>query len=305
MTHSTHRSRLSTAFAVAVLAATASAQTTTPTTPTTTTTPCPSTTAPVVQSFSVENALAANQVLATATPKFPANVLAGIGTTPPALELRQFATYNADNQLLTLNLFTVQPGAALPTPTGTIAPNSIFSILSIKVDKVYSSCTPNASLMFVGTIATNTPASPFGNLTGAPAAVSLGLTNDNPPKLTNLATLIAGTVVEYAASGGGSVTFTAGAVTPPGSGGGPTVVATAPDLVAFRIVDLDASGTTGGTAPLTYQWTVVAGAASVSNNTSAKATANILGGAGTYTFRVTVTDAKGNVATKDVNVQFL
>jgi len=243
--------------------------------------------------------------LATATPTFPANVLAGISTTPPALEVRQVATFSSDNQLLTLNLFSAQPGAALPTPTGSIVPTSIFSILSIKVDRIYTSCTPSASIMFVGTVATNTPASPFGNLTGSPAAVSASLTSDNPPKITNVVTLIANTGIQYAASGSGTVTFTAGTVTPPGTSGGPTVVATAPDLVAIRIVDLNASATTGGTAPLTYQWTVVAGAASISNATSPLASANILGGAGTYTFRVTVTDAKGNVATKDVNVQFL
>src|SRR4051812_40624885 len=124
MTHFKHSSRFSTALAVAVLAATASAQTTTPTTPstpaTTTPSPCPSTTAPVLQSFTVENRLTANQVLATATPTFPANVLAGISTTPPALEVRQVATFSSDNQLLTLNLFSAQPGAALPTPTGSI-----------------------------------------------------------------------------------------------------------------------------------------------------------------------------------------
>jgi hypothetical protein len=50
---------------------------------------------------------------------------------------------------------------------------------------------------------------------------------------------------------------------------------------------------------------VVAGAADVANPTAAKAIGYLLGSAGTYTFRVTVTDSKGNVSTKDVIVQYL
>jgi hypothetical protein len=298
----THTSRFSAALAVALFAATASAQTTTP--PTTTPSPCPSTTAPVLQSFSVENALTPSQILSTMTPTLPPGV-APIGG-GSALEIRQFATFDSTNQLLTLNLFTVQSGAPLPTPTGTIVPSSIFSILSIKADKVYTSCTPNASVMIVGTIATNTPSSPFGNLVGAPAAVSIGLTSDNPPKITNVVTLTAGTVVAYAASGGGTVTFTAGTVTPPGSGGGPVVVIAPAGPTAYPIVDLDASGTTGPNTPLTFLWALVSGAASQPiNPTAAKTTAIIYGGAGIYTFSVTVTDSKGNVATKTINIQFL
>lgn len=302
MIHSTHNSRFIAALTVALVATTAFAQTTT-TPPPPTTTPCPSTTNPVLNSFNVESALTANQILATGTPTLPPNVLAGIATTPPALEIRQSVTLNSANQVLSLNLFTVQPGAVLPTPLGNLGSGTIFSTVAIKVDKIYTACTPNQSVLFVGTVATNSPVSPFGNLTGAPAVVSIGLSNDNPPKITNLVTLIAGTVVEYSASGGGTVDFTTTSVTPPGTTGGPTVVVKAPDLVAFRIVDLDASGSTG-TGTLKYSWSVVAGAASVSNATSAKASGTILGGPGTYTFRVTVTDGAGNVATKDVIIQF-
>src|SRR6266851_5593975 len=88
LTNLIHTSRFSAAFAAALLAATASAQTP----PVTTATPCPSSTPPVVQSFSVENALAPNQILATMTPKLPAGVTpTTTGGTAP-LEIRQFAT---------------------------------------------------------------------------------------------------------------------------------------------------------------------------------------------------------------------
>jgi hypothetical protein len=297
-----HSSRFSAAVAVVLLVATASAQTPTP--PTTTSSPCPSTTPPVLQSFSVENAVAANQVLSTLTPTLPTAITAAVAA--GTLEIRQFATFNSTNSLLTLNNFTVQTGAPLPTPTGTIVPSSIFSIVAIKVDKVYTSCTPTASVLFVGTVATNTPASVFGNLTGVPAAVSIGLTSDTPPKITNVVTVAAGTAVQFAAAGGGTVTFTAGTVTPPGSGGGPNIVIANAGPTAYRVVDLDASGTTGANTPFTFVWSVVAGAATIGGDpASAKATAYIQGGAGIYTFRVTVTDSKGNVTTKDVDIQFL
>ena len=55
----------------------------------------------------------------------------------------------------------------------------------------------------------------FGTLTGSPAEVSVGLTNEETPKITNVVVLAAGTVVEYSAAAAGTVTFVASSVTPP------------------------------------------------------------------------------------------
>jgi hypothetical protein len=159
--------------------------------------------------------------------------------------------------------------------------------------------------MFVGTVATNTPASPFGDVTGAASAVSVGLTNDNPPKITNVVVLQGGTSVEYSAAGAGTINFATSPATPPPSSAGPSIVLNVLDLTGLPYVTLDASATTSGNLPLTFQWTVVSGAADIGNANSAKAIGYILGGIGTYTFRVTVTDSAGNVSTKDVSVQYL
>jgi hypothetical protein len=206
--------------------------------------------------------------------------------------------------LLTLNLFGAQPGAPLPTPIGSIGAASLISTLTIKVDAVYTSTGPRPSVMFVGTVATNTPASPFGNLSGNPATVSVGLTADTPPKINNLVVVVAGNVVEFAGTGGGTVTFVNAPVTPPGSGGGPTIIIAAAGPTAVRVVDLDASATTSPNTPLKFHWSVVAGAADIANADAALATGYILGGAGIYTFRVMVTDVKGNTGTKDIDIQF-
>jgi K319-like protein len=172
------------------------------------------------------------------------------------------------------------------------------------VDAIYTATGPRPGVMLVGTVATNTPASPFGNLVGEPAVVSIGFTSDTPPKINNVVVVIAGQVVQFSGTGGGTVTFTNAPVTPPGSGAGPTIVVAVSSPTAIRVVNLDASATTGSNLPLKFHWSVVAGAADIANAESAFATGYILGGAGTYTFRVTVTDSKGNSNFKDVDVQF-
>jgi hypothetical protein len=294
--------------AAVLLAGTAAAQTTTgPATNTTTTTAfttqaCTTSTTTPLQSFSVERVLPLTGFNSSFTPTFPASIQTAV--TANALEIREGIAFNPQNQLLTLNLFTVQPGAPLPTPTGGFSSASLFSTLTIKVDSIYTSTGPHPGVMLVGTVATNTPASPFGSLTGSPAVVSIGFTNDTPPKINNLVVVIAGQVVEFSGTGGGTVTFISSPVTPPGSVGGPTITVAPAGPTAIRVVDLDASATTSPNLPLKFHWSVVAGAADIGNADSALATGYILGGAGVYTFRVTVTDSKGNSSTQDVNVQF-
>jgi hypothetical protein len=267
--------------------------------------PCPSTSAPVLLSFSAERVLDPTQNLSTLTPVLPPGLSTAVQN--KVMEIHESIIFNSGNQVLTLNLFPAQTGAPLPTPPNSLPSASIYSILAMRVDKVYTTCTPSTSLMFVGTIATNTPTSPFGNVTGAPAAVSVGLTNDNPPKITNVVVLQAGTSVEYSAAGAGTITFASSTVTPPPppSNVGPNIVLNVPDLTTLPFVDLDASGTTSQNLPLTFQWTVIAGASDIGNAKTAKAIGYILGGIGAYTFRVTVTDSKGNVSMKDVTVQYM
>lgn len=305
--HLTYVSHLSKAFGLLAVVSVALAQTTTPPTPTPTPVPCPSGTStatpPTLLSFSAERVLSPTQISSTLTPAFPSGLASAI--TANTMELHESFAFNAQNQVLTLNMFPLQTGSPVPTPSTAFVPTSVFNIVAIKVDKVYTSCLPNASVMFVGTVSTNTPVSPFGNLTGAPVAVSIGLSSDNPPKVTNVAVLIAGTALEFSAAGAGTITFSASPVTPPGSTGGPNVIVSATSPTAVRVADLDASATTSPNTPLKFQWTVVAGAAAISNSNQAKATVFIQGGVGTYTFRVTVTDSQGNVATKDVDVVFL
>jgi len=278
-------------FLAGILPGTMAAQTTT--TPTTTTT--------TVQALNIERSLTLSGLESTLTPNIPSATLSGVqsGTN----EIRESINYNPQANFLTLNLFTVPAGGPLPTPPGSVA-GTTFSTILIKVDNVYTATTPNNSIMFVGTVATNLPASPFGDVTGAPVAVSIGYTNDTPPKITNVVTLIAGTVVAYSASGGGTLTLAGAPVTPPGTSAAIQIVVKVPGATVMNFVGLDASATTGANPPLKFSWTVLSGNATVFNGNNAIASAELFG-FGTYIFQVTVTDSKGNVMTSPpVNVTY-
>src|SRR5690242_8597128 len=111
------------------------AQTSAPTVPN----PCPLTTAPVLVSFSVERVLDPAQVLSTLTPVLPPGLSPAVQN--KTIEIHESITFNAQNQLLTLNLFQEQTGAPLPTPPNSVGSGSILSILAMKVDKIYTTCT--------------------------------------------------------------------------------------------------------------------------------------------------------------------
>jgi len=272
--------------------------------PATTTNPCPSDTPPVLAAFAVERVQDIAQVLSTVPPILPASLATAVQN--KVAEIHESIVLTNQTQVLTLNLYPMQTGSPIPTPPNGVIPGSVFSTVTLSIEKIYTTCTPSPSVRFVGTIVSNSSLMPFGNITGAPATVSVGLTNDNPPKITNVVVLVTGIAVAYSPTGAGTITFAMPSVTPPGqAGSGPAIVVNTQTLTTVSVVDLDASATTGQNRPLTFKWTATAGAADIANSTAAKATGYILGGVGSYTFRVTVTDSKGIVSTKDIIVQYL
>ena len=255
-------------------------------------------TPPTLQTLSIERALEAKTVLTTLTPEVPPVILAGVLS--GALEVRESLSYNSANQVLTLNAFTVQAGAAIPAPPNTA---TVFTIATINVDKIYSSLTPRRSLMLTGTVATNAPASPYGNLAGAPVALSIGYTNDNPPKISDVVLLVAGSTVEFSPAAQGTLGFVQPPA-PPETGNAPKIVISSPTSVYTRVADLDASTSTTANPPLTFLWTVVNGNSDIARADSAKALAYLNGGFGSYTFQVTATDAKGTKSTQTVTINY-
>ena len=259
------------------------------------------TTAPTLQTFNFERVLDTKQVLTTLTPNVPPVVAAGV--LAGSLELRESMNFNPVNQVVTFNVFEVQAGAPIPTPPNANLSASTFSIASMTVDKIYSSIAPRPSLMLTGTMATNSPVSPYGSLAGAPTVLSLGYTNDTPAKINNVVLLFAGSAVEFSGEASGTLTFVP-PQTPPTPGNAPPIMISSPTSVYTKIADLDASATTSANPPLTFLWTSGTGNADIARPTAATALAYLNGGFGAYTFKLTVTDAKGNVATKDVTINY-
>ena len=254
-------------------------------------------TPPIIQTLNVERSLDVKSVLTTLTPNLPPLLVAGL--LAGALELRESVSFNPTNQVLTLNEFSVQTGSPIPT-TGN---KSVFSTLTINVDKVYSSLTPRPSLMLAGTVVTNTPVSPFGNLSGAPAALGIGYTTDNPPKVTDTTLMVAGSAVEFSPSAQGTLAFVQ-PPTPPGPTNAPQIIISSPTSVYTLVADLDASASTTANPPLTFLWTAVDGNSDIARANTAKALAYLIGGKGSYTFKITVTDAKGNKSSQNVTINY-
>jgi hypothetical protein len=271
------------------------------TSPTTPTTAATCTTAPTgLTTLNFERAATLSDILTTLTPNLAANVLASIAG--GAQEIREIFIYNPQQGTVTSTVFLVASGAPLPTPNFNFQ-TGVIQTTTTKISLILAGCNPVPSLLLVGTASASSASGAFGNVNGSPVAISIGYTTDTPPKINNVAEVIAGIVVAYSAAGTGTVTFPVVPVVPPGSTGGVTVTVTSPQLGTLmggaKVIQtsqnptlLDASGSTGGasTDALTYSWSTLG---SPVNFTGTGKTGQIevtFPSPGDYTIQLTVTD---------------
>jgi hypothetical protein len=211
--------------------------------------------------LNIERAATLSDILTTLTPNLPANVLASIAG--GAQEIREIFVYNSQQGTVTSTVFLVAAGAPLPTPNFNFQTGVIQST-TIKISQILTGCSPTPSLLLIGTVSGSPGIGAFGNLNGAPAAISIGYTTDTPPKINNVAEVIAGVVNAWSAAGSGTVVFPIVPVTPPGTTGNVAIVVTSPQLGTLaggaKVIQvhqnpllLDATGSTGG-GPLTFSW---------------------------------------------------
>jgi hypothetical protein len=242
------------------------------------------------------------------TPTFNAETQAAL--TSGALEARQLFSLNPNTNVITITTFGAQPGTPSPTLPANINFGNVIGVAQFNVQQVLTSCRPSPSVLYVGTILSNFPVDPFGNLTGTPAAISVGYTNENPPKITSVVLVTSGVATTFSAAGFGTITFPAGSTTPPGTTGNqPTIVfsPSATQSTSQKQLFLDASKSTSATGgQLTYVWRQVNQnqAAAINNGNTATPLITFSGGKGDYIFEVTATDSAGNSAKATTTITY-
>jgi hypothetical protein len=168
-------------------------------------------------------------------------------------------------------------------------------------------------MLVVGTISTTSGV--FGSATNTPAAISVGFTTDNPPKVNNVVEVVAGVATAFSASASGTFTVTAapsGGGTTPGTG--PTALikfangTNATPGTAFQVSQspllLDGTGSTGSGA-LTFAWSTTTNSpvAFVATGTTGQILVQFPS-AGDYVIKLTVTDSTGASNSTTVTVSF-
>jgi hypothetical protein len=259
--------------------------------------------APAVSTFTVERTVPLNNLLSTAQPNLTPDLLAGLQGN--ALEIRESLVWNPTQMTITQRMFLVAPGSPTPTPTGVTPP--LMGTYIMRVDRVYTSTSPVASVMFTGTVESTNIAGPFGTVTGAPAAVAVRYTNATPPVISNIVALVAGTITSFSGGGAGNILVPSNPPVPgpgpgPGPGGGPTAVLAATDITTDQVeVELDASQSTG--TGLTYSWRFLQKTGVITPPNGSRVRLQFGEGAGTYVIEVTVRDSAGRTSTAQMTVR--
>ncbi len=244
----------------------------------------------------------------TLTPTIPANILEGI--LAGAIEVREQVNLSSSGKVLTVLGFTVQPSTPSPTAPSNIQATAILWNYQVDVMNISFSCKPVPSVLIVGKISQNFPATPFGDATGALVAVGFGYTTDTPPAVNNLTTLVPGIAGLYSASAVGTLSFPPPTVNPPGTtAGAPVIVFTpgATQSTASKQLMLDASQSTDPNGlQLSYVWTQVNTniPAGIANGMSSTPFVTFGGGKGDYIFSVTVTNSAGQSSTAITTISY-
>ena len=267
-----------------------------------------------VTALNFERQVTLSNVLSTFTPNAPANVLAAIAG--GGVEVRERLVFNPQLSTITSTIFTVSPGSVLPTPLTQDITQGTLTVNTFRVDEIRASCSPVPSVLFIGTITSAPTTGLFaGNLNGATAALSVGFTTDSPPKINNVAFVVAGVVVEFSPAASGTLTFPPAPATPPGTSGGPNAVirignppanppsGNAPIQVFQNPFHLDALASTTGSG-VTFTWTSDKPVDFIPSKNSATPDVQFQGGAGDYKITLTVTDATGASKSTTITIQF-
>lgn len=277
-----------------------------------TTSPATCKTAPTsLTALNVERVVPLSQILTTAPPNAPANVLAALAS--GALEIHQTLIYNPQLGTVTATVFLLPGGSPLPTPNLNFATGVVQST-TIQVNQILTSCNPSPALLVAGTV-TNSLSNAFGSQIGEPAALAIGYTTDSPPMLNNVVLVIAGVSTTWSAGATGTLSFPPPPPGPPVPGTGPTIVVkfgngstAVPNTLTqapFSPFFLDASGSSSSGGALTFAWSTT------SNSPVGFVGTGVPGqilvqfpGPGDYVVQLKVTDASGASTTFTITLEY-
>lgn len=219
-------------------------------------------------------------------------------------EIHQTLTFDPIQNTLQVNGFVVAAGSPIPTPP-TPAPASLWSY-RVNVGSVQMASQPRSIVAFAGMVAAGN-ISPFGDLTGSTAMVSMGYAGTGGQVQFSAVTAdVVGVASVFAPTGMGKIQMvTANAA--PTAVAGPKGVSTT--SLTFQLSGAGSTDPAG--SPLKYQWQFlpVSGQTVGIDNTQSSAPfiafpSNNVFAYGDYTFRLTVTNGAGLSSTDTVTVTF-
>lgn len=224
-----------------------------------------------------------------------------------AFEIRERLIYNPSGATLTSTIFTVQPGAPLPTPLNASLAGAVLGVYTLNVEKVFVTAKPFPAVAFTGTVSGSSGAGVLGDVFGLPFMVSFGYKHleGNNAEALGLTHTIAGRVTAFSTTAAGTLVIPRPPA-PPANPTGPQIVISAPFNTVSRQIELDASKTTddSGTS-LTFTWRNVNKSAVLLNPNTPVVGVQFTEGPGDYFFEVTVTNGNGQTAKKTVTVIYL
>ena len=271
-------------------------------------TPTPPTPAPSLKSLTLEAVVPIANVDSTTAPNIPASLLSAL--TSGTMEMRQQLIYNAAAQTLKITGISEAAGSPLPTPTDAAGVTTLWTY-TVNIDKVDLSAKPGNAVAFVGSAASGSSNTPFGDISGSLVSVAAGYLAptgaSSSTTFSGISTSIAGSASLFSKQGTGTVTTSSGS-----TGGVPIAVAGPKNFIsATPQFQLDATHSTdpnGGT--LIYHWTFVPFFGTTANLVGADtATPTVTvpdysDAQGDYTFQLTVTNAAGLSAMDTVTVTY-
>lgn len=146
-----------------------------------------------LDSFVMEHAVDVTTIKSTLIPSLPEDV--GHAVHSGEKEVRSRISYDKKTKLLENQLFLVDPGSPLPTASDVDFKKERFGWITVKVVKIYLSCSPTASVMLTGATLDGYPI--YAPPKGAPYAFSFSYNVGENNEFKDIVSLSSGLAMVY------------------------------------------------------------------------------------------------------------